>query len=62
MKYRAIRCDKCGKVEEMSLNAMEKCECGGTNQYGWQIEDKIDGHPYSCFRIEKTVKELFSKD
>jgi hypothetical protein len=61
MKYRAISCNKCGKVESLGLNSKEICECGGTFYHGWQVEDKMDGTPYTCFIIEKTVKELFSE-
>ena len=56
MKYRAIRCLKCGKVSQMTLSAKEKCVCGGTNMYGWQAEEK----GYTCFKIIKSVKELWS--
>jgi len=56
MKYRAVRCRSCNKIEKMSLNVPERCKCGGLNEYGWQIEEK----GYTCFRIEKTVKELFN--
>jgi len=55
MRYRAIRCQDCGKVKALSLSSPEKCICGGINNYGWQIEEK----GYTCFRVEKTVKSLF---
>lgn len=58
MRYRAIRCEDCGKVTEMSLDVPETCSCGGRNMYGWAIEEK----DYRCFSIEKSVKELFADD
>jgi len=56
MKYRAIRCEKCGNVEPMSLDAKTHCKCGGENFYGWQVIER----EYSCFKVTKSVKELFS--
>jgi len=35
MKYRAIRCEKCGNVKPMGLDVKTHCECGGENFYGW---------------------------
>jgi len=60
MQYRAILCDKCGKITPMNLDVEEKCECGGENKHGWQVEDTIDNTPYTCFKVNGTVKELFS--
>lgn len=58
MKYRAIRCHDCGKLSTNILGAKVDCECGGENFYGYQIEEK----DYTCFRVEKSVAELFDEE
>lgn len=59
---RAIYCEKCGKVQENTLNTlMEKCDCGGDNWTGWQVYGTMpDGVKFKCFKMDKKVSDVLN--